>query len=351
MARFPEAGKIQEDFFKELLFPLCGFRREEVITGPGYGVDVSVVRLPNEMAMALTSDPLTLIPSLGLRESAWLSVHILANDMATTGFAPQYAQFVLNLPDTLTAEDFASYWQYIHEYCEQTGIAITGGHTGQVSGQKTTIAGGGTFITIAPEKDIRTSNGAQPGDAILITKQPAMTAASILAMSFPKTVQNKAGKEVFEKACAAFYQTSSLKDALIAAEESSQITAMHDVTEGGILGALYEMATASHCGMRIHESDLPKGYAQEAVCNIFELDPYRVVGAGSMIIAVKVADKDTVMTRLQQQHIPVIHAGHFTQETEGKMIHTLSGEEKEIHHIGTDPYWSAFFKAYAEGWK
>src|SRR3546814_18921489 len=103
------------------------------------------------MAMAMTSDPLSLIPSLGLEASAWLSVHLMANDMATTGYAPQYAQFVLNLPETLSSADFEAYWQYIHRYCTEIGTAITGGHTGKVAGQNSTVSGGGTMVAIAQE--------------------------------------------------------------------------------------------------------------------------------------------------------------------------------------------------------
>src|SRR5690606_17213236 len=102
----------------------------------------------------LTSDPLSLIPSLGLRESAWLSVQLMANDMATTGFAPMYGQFVLNLPATFSKPDFEAYWQHIHTFCTDIGIAVTGGHTGFIEGQNSTIAGGGTFITIAPKDKV-----------------------------------------------------------------------------------------------------------------------------------------------------------------------------------------------------
>lgn len=70
MNDFPETGKIQNSFFKEKVFPYCGAVRDEVVIGPEYGVDVSIVNLPNGLAMVMTSDPLSLIPTLGLRESA-----------------------------------------------------------------------------------------------------------------------------------------------------------------------------------------------------------------------------------------------------------------------------------------
>ena len=101
-----QPGKIHQHSFEEIILQRCGATRNEVSTGPSFGVDVSVIDLPNGLAMAMTSDPLSLIPSLGLQESAWLSVYLMANDMATTGFAPMYAQFVLNLPAQFSTEDF-----------------------------------------------------------------------------------------------------------------------------------------------------------------------------------------------------------------------------------------------------
>lgn len=211
METFPDTGKIQNNFFKSRVFPYCGAQRGEVVVGPEYGVDVSIVNLNNGLVMAMTSDPLSLIPTLGLRESAWLSVQLMANDMATTGFAPMYAQFVLNLPMSLTAEDFDQYWKYIHEYCNRLGVAITGGHTGRFDGLNSTVSGGGTMITVAPGEDIITSKGASAGDVLIMTKECALISTAILALSFPDTVKDSCGYAFHHQACNLFYETSAVE--------------------------------------------------------------------------------------------------------------------------------------------
>src|SRR5690606_18251654 len=205
-------GKINHAFFEQLIPGSCGYNREEVRVGPKFGVDVSLIDLPGQMTMAVTSDPLTLIPSLGLEESAWLSVQLLANDMSTTGFAPMYGQFVLNLPAGFSENDFKIYWDYIAKFCTDIGLSITGGHTGFIEGQNSTIAGGGTFFTVAPKNQLLVSEGAREGDAILVSKEAALSSTSILAMSFPDTVRSKLGKETYQDACKLFYKTSSLQD-------------------------------------------------------------------------------------------------------------------------------------------
>jgi hydrogenase expression/formation protein HypE len=343
------SGKIDNSGFEGIILPRCGASRNEVLNGPAFGVDVSVIQMPGDLGLALASDPLSLIPTLGLQESAWLSVHLMANDMATTGFAPMYAQMVLNLPPTLSKDDFSTYWNYIHEYCKTIGVAITGGHTGSIEGQNSTIAGAGTMLLTAPLSQIRLSKYAQAGDIIIVTKQCALSSSAILAMSFPQTVRNKLGDEVYQQGCQLFYETSSLTEGLIASTETS-ITAMHDVTEGGVLGAIYEMAVASGNGVKVIDELLPASPVQKSICDLFEIDYRYCVGAGAMIIAVKKEGCEAILQRLTQENIKATVIGEFTEKEKGRIMIKDGVEQNLPYHI-KDAYWDAFFTAHKNGWK
>lgn len=347
------SGKINSTLLQELLQPQCGHPRKEVTTGPAYGVDTSIIDIGNNLGLAVSSDPLSLIPSLGLKESAWLSVHLLVNDMATTGFSPMYAQFVLNLSPEISQKDFELYWGYIHQFCDECGVAITGGHTGQTPGQNSTMPGGGTMFLTAPAGEIITSQGADPGDSIIVTKETALTASSILGMSFPETVKNKLGKEVYDTACENFYRTSSLQDALSASEilrNNFELKAMHDVTEGGVLGGIYEMACASDCGFTIDNEKLPTGETQLQITELFDIDHRLCVGAGSMIMAVKPGCEKKLIDHLQNKSIRATVVGTVTEKEHGFRL-IENGEKKEFTYNEEDPYWNAFFKAINAGWK
>lgn len=348
-----ESGKIAQGTAENIIFGNCGSFRNEVSTGPGFGVDVSVVDLPGGMGLISTSDPLSLIPSLGLQESAWLSVHLMANDMATTGFSPMYAQMVLNLPATLSRNDFKTYWEYIHQFCNEIGVSITGGHTGFIEGQNSTISGGGTFFTVAPKEEILLSKNAKPTDVILVTKQCAISSTSILAMSFPETIINKLGKEVYDEASRMFYETTSLKDGLTAAGteiKHTEVTAMHDVTEGGVLGAIYELVTASGNGAVIYNEQLPLESVQQEISKLFSMDPRYCIGAGSMIITCKKGTEQQVIERLQKENIRCSAVGEVVEKEKGIKLNE-SGEVKELKYIAEDPHWEAFFSAIKKGWK
>lgn len=348
-----KTGKIDEEYFKAHILPNSGFPRKEVKVGPSFGVDVAVIDLDNTLAMALTSDPLTLIPSLGLQESAWLSIHLMANDIATTSFKPMFLQTVLNLPTTISDQQFKEYWHYIDHYCKEIGIAITGGHTGTIEGQNSTISGGGTMITIAPKDKILVSKNASVGDAIIVTKECAMSSVAILAKCFAETVENKLGSEIYEQAKALFYQTSVLKEAEIVNQLNQDtliVNAMHDVTEGGVLGAVYEMAVASNLGVLVHDSRLNISNVAKTVCDLFKIDPRYCIGAGSMVLAVKAEHTAIVLTELHKNSIEATEIGKFVPYENGRKMFE-NNELIDLPYFETDPYWVAFFEAYKNGWK
>lgn len=346
------SGKLTPESFRQFVRPKTGFPRREVLLGPEFGVDTAVIDLGNNLGLAVASDPLSLIPAIGMKASAWLSVHLMANDLATTGFAPMYAQMVLNLPPTLSVDEFREYWTYIDRFCGDLGVAITGGHTGQIEGQNSTISGGGTMLLTAPLDRIINSKGADPGDLIIVTKEAALTSTSLLAMSFPRTVFNELGEEIHKAACDNFYQTSVLPEALLAMqvlEPHHELKAMHDVTEGGILGAVLEMAAASGCCVKVNHEALPLGEAPSRIARLFDIDPRFCVGAGSMIMAVKPGREDILLRHLGASKIRATVVGEFTSRESGNVL-VERGKPKPLSFSGRDPYWAAFFKAYNAQW-
>lgn len=345
-------GKIESAHFAQLIAGRTGRSSERVITGPAFGVDTAVIDLGGGQGLAVSSDPLSLIPGLDLRVSAWLSVHLLANDMATTGFAPQYAQFVYNLPADTGRETLDAYWGHIHRLCDEIGVSITGGHTAKVPGQASTTPGGGTMFLQAPLDRILTADGAQAGDRLVVTKECALVSSALLALSFPETVREQCGKELWKEACDNFERTSVLGEALAASdflEPHSELRAMHDVTEGGVLGGLCELATASGCGFRVEDRRLPLGGATRAVCSVFGIDPRRCVGAGSMIMAVAPECAGDLVSHLQEKSIPAAVVGELTGD-EGVFLLEEEGGEQSFEWEERDPYWAAFFQAMEKGW-
>ncbi len=344
-----DTGKILRSTFEKTIWRQTGAQREEILAGPRYGVDVSVVRLADGLLMATASDPASLIPGLGLAESAWLTVHLTANDLATTGHRPMYAQFVLNLPLSVTDREFQEYWGFIHRYCDQIGVAVTGGHTGKVYGQESTFAGGVTMSLIAD--DVLLSSRMLPGQSLLVTKGSAIAACAILAKSFPSTVSKRLGEPAWKELCDSFWSTSVLQEALVA-YGTGKVSAMHDVTEGGIVGAIAEMCGAAACGAVIMENNLPVSGATRRMASLFGFDPIRSLGSGALLMACGKGDEELLIGRLRDEGIPAWHIGYTTDVAQGvRLSNEITGCNELVTGNKKDVYWNAYTEALKKGWK
>ena len=65
------------------------------------------------------------------------------------------------------------------------------------------------------------------------------------------------------------------------------ISSMHDVTEGGIFGAMWEMAVASGVGLEVDIRKIPIRQETIEICEHFDINPYMLISSGSMLIGTK----------------------------------------------------------------
>lgn len=342
-------GKVNLDFFKQNIGNHCGFHRDEVICYPQFGVDTSVISLGNGKVMISASDPLSYIPNLGARDSALLSIVLTSNDIATSGKPPQYAQMVLNLSDEMEDDDFKAYWFWIHNICREQKISIIGGHTGFVPQQNSTFVGGLTLFSIAEEHQYFTSKSAQIGDWIVMTKEAALVSTAILAKSFPKIVKERLGVSILERTIEKFEQISVLEEALIAAD-CTGVTAMHDATEGGILGAVAEMMIASEKGCELDINRINISDETLKMSQLFDYDIFSSVGAGSLILTINPNNWEELKQKLQKVNINASVIGEVKPNSFGRKI-IDKGSSKSFEMPNSDSYWNAFYNALNKGWK
>jgi hydrogenase expression/formation protein HypE len=353
MTEFPQIGKIGRQYFDDVVYPRLGQKRKEVLVGPKHGCDNAIIEINEREVMAVTTDPLSIIPVLGIEDSAWLTVHLLASDLATSGIAPQYAVFDLNLPVEIASEDFEKYWMAIHEECSRLGIAIVAGHTGKFLGCNYTIVGGGMMFGFAKKDAFVAPTMAAPGDHVIITKGAAIATTGILARVFPETIARNCGNEVQQRSAAFFKSFSVVTDALTAAKVGlggDGVRAMHDATEGGVFGALHEIAAASNCGLRIRKSAIPVAPETIKVCEVFDLDPYVSLSEGTLVIAARPEKVTRILSALHEESITAADIGMFLPISEGMWVESTEGVQP-LPEIKADPYWQAYANAIQKGWK
>jgi hydrogenase maturation factor len=346
-------GKFPPNVMEKIIYPRLGRKSPEILVGPGHGLDNAVVRLGRNQVFIVSADPLSAIPQLGMKDSAWLSVHLLASDLSTCGFPPRFIVTNFSLPPHLKNEQFEEYWNAFHTECEKLGVAILGGHTGRYVGADYTVIGGGVMMTLAPENQYLAASMARPDDHIIMTKGVAVAATGILARVFPETVEKAYGLPFLRKAQGCFYKFSVVEDALTAALvglRDEGVTAMHDVTEGGLLGALYELSEASKVGLEVNINNVLVTKEQKLICDLFGLDPYVTLSEGTLIITVKPKMVQKVLDALNAKGIRGKAIGKILNRKHGRWIRR-NGKLESLKKPTLDPYWKAYWKAYREGWK
>jgi hydrogenase expression/formation protein HypE len=334
------------------IYRRLGAYRRDVIVGPRFGVDNAVVRTGEHRVLVATADPLSYIPSLGVRDSAWLSVNLIASDLATSGLAPQYGIFDFNLPPRMSPTLFADYWRYFHEECRRLGLAVVGGHTGRYQGCDYTIIGAGVMYATGSERQYLTSAMGQPGDDIVLTKGAAIETTAVLARAFPKTVRKAIGDDLFKKARAYLSKVTTITDSLTAITvglRQNGITAMHDATEGGVVAAILELAHASNVGVELELPTIHVSPETEQICRAFRVDPLNSLSEGSLIVACRPVRTAKLMSRLQAAKIDSCVIGRLTRKRVFSGVNS-NGMRRTIRYPRFDPYWRAYWKATSKNW-
>jgi hydrogenase maturation factor len=345
-------GKPNAHYMSQTVYRMTGKKRSEVLKGPQHGLDVSVVRLGKGKVMVATSDPLSYIPQVGPEASAWLSIHLLASDLTTTGFSPEYGLFDFNLPPAMGESQFALFWRAFHNECRKLGISIIGGHTGKYPGIGYSIIGGGVLIATGSEKSYLTSSMAHSGDEVILTKGAAIETTAVLTRTFPRTVKKALGSKLFARAWNYLGKASTVRDALTASSigvRHDGVTAMHDATEGGVIAGMIELASASDLGIIVDLGSIPISEESRALCDQFRIDPLISLSEGSLIIASRPAKTDKILSKLTLAGISSTVVGKLTSKFRGCKAATGKGL-RSLSYPDVDPYWKAYSKGIERGW-
>jgi hydrogenase maturation factor len=346
MAKFPAIGKISAEVFDELIFPHLGAKSSSILVGPQHGVDVGIVTIGNR-AVAFTTDPVFIVPEYGFKRAAWFAIHILVSDVVTSGLQPAFLTIDLNLPLAMNEEEFATIWTTIDKECKKMGIAIIAGHTARYENCNYPMVGGATVIAVGDSDQYVSPRFSRVGDKIIVTKGPAIEAAGIFATMFPQLLKQEFGEKFAKKAAGLFYKMSVVEDALTAVKagiRDNGVSAMHDATECGIWGGLYELAQAAGLGIRIEKEQIVMEECVPEICNFFGIDPYKSISEGTLLISCREHKAERVVELLNKKGIKSSVVGEMVRQQYG-MVLIDGGKEKKLEHPKVDPFWKAFYRA------
>jgi len=302
-----QPGKLAPELLNRLVFPYLGAKRQDVLVRPGIGQDCSVVDLGSELAV-LSSDPIT----ASGHHLGYLAVHVAANDLAAIGAEPVGLLLTLLLPPGTFQDKIEAIMQEIHAAAGSLNMAVLGGHTEFTNAVCQPLAAV-TALGRAPRGRYITAAGGRPGDTLLLTKTAGCEGTAILASDLADKLEAALGADLVRRAQEFIKRISVVPEGRIAATHGA--SAMHDVTEGGVLGAVAELATASSCGAELWAEKVPLAPETAAICEVLGLNPLGLIGSGSLLIASSAPE--AVAAALSAHGIPVAPIGRLLAPEDG----------------------------------
>lgn len=318
----PDTGKINRQFFQEVIASRLGASRSDVVKGPTHGVDFGVIDVGGS-ALAVATDPISVLPQLGFERAGAFAIQFILTDVAVSGLTPSHLAVSFSLPPEMTDEQFEAVWTAIDRECRDLGVAVTTGHTARYEGCSFPWVGHGTAMAVGDHEEIIYPDGAEPGDTLLVTKGPGVEAVGLLSTLFPDQIP--VDESTLAAAQARLDETGAVRDAEAGAAVDS-VSAIHDATEGGLLGAFHEMAASAGVRFRIDTSRIPIQPGVRETADALDMDPWRATSSGTLVIAVDSGKTESVTERLNSRGTPVGIAGHVER-----------GEGVVVDGVRTDP--------------
>lgn len=302
-----EIGKIPPETLNRIILnPINNFaiKRDDVYLRPKTGEDCSAITFGEQLCV-VSADPIT-----GAEQDiGYIAVHINCNDIASSGAEPIGILLTILLPEGSTEQTLSDIMAGAYEAAKEVGIEILGGHT-----EVTTIVNkpviSAAVIGKTNKNHFIATGGAKVGQDVIMTKCAGLEGTVILAKEYENKLSDKIERTLLQKAKSMRGFLSVMKESRIARELGA--TAMHDVTEGGVLGAVWEIADCSGTGITVELDKIPVKEETKAICEAGHISPYELISSGSMMITAFEGQK--IVEALQKEGIESAIIGKITQK-------------------------------------
>lgn len=303
-------GKLPPGLLQEHVLTRVGVQRPEVLVPAALGEDAAIIDLDGDLC-AVAVDPIT---GAGT-DVGWLAVHVSCNDVAAHGAEPVAVLLCVMVPPELGVGAVKDIMAGARDAAEEVKVQIAGGHTELTPGLIQPIVTA-TAVGRAPRHGYLTTGSLKPGDSIVMTKTAGLEGTAIFAADYASVLEQQLGPEVIAEARSLGSRISIVPEARIGARHGA--TAMHDATEGGVLGAVWEMAEAAGTGLEIWIDRIPVHPATEAVCRSLEADPMRLIASGVLLMGVHPDNEGELLQALDRAGVTGAVIGRAAHMEEGR---------------------------------
>ncbi len=321
-----EIGKLTNEQLNNYIFKNIDLKRREVLHGGGIGADTAVMDFGGDLIVAST-DPITgADKNLGI-----LSINVSINDIACQGAEPVGVLLSVLIPPDADLEQLNELVVEANEECNKLNLDIIGGHT-EVTDAVNKIIITATAIGRVKKENLLDYTKIEVGDVVAISKHIAIEGSSIIYSSKKDEVKDILTESEIDELEHSVNLLSVLEESEIAVKYG--VRHMHDITEGGVYGALTETSKLIEKNIVVNKDDIPVKASTLKIAKHFKLDVYRLISSGSMIFIMPEKNFNNFKEECKSRKILVTKVGKIK---EGENLTVVSSEgEMVLSEISPD---------------
>ncbi len=320
-----EIGKLPNEILEKIVISNIKTKRKEILVGAAIGKDSAIVDFGEEVCV-MSTDPIT----GATKDLGSLAVHVSCNDVATSGAEPLGVLLTILVPPETAIEDIENIMIDASKAAEEINIEIMGGHTEITDGVNRIIISS-TVIGKQKKDKLPNIKDIKVGDKVMVTKWVGIEGTAIIAKELNDKLKDKIGEEKLIEAQNLGNMISVVREGIICGQIG--VKYMHDITEGGIFGAVWEASKAINKGIKIKEDLIPVNTITREIGTLLNIDIYRLISSGSMLI---IAGEDKVSKINEELSRNGIKSTVIGEVIESKILLEKSGHTIEIEPPSSD---------------
>lgn len=326
-------GKLDSDLLQQVVIDSITYKRDEVKIRAGVGEDCAVIDF-GPYDCVVSTDPIT----ASVKDIGRLSIHISCNDIASNGVEPLGITLALMLPVGTTIEDVREIMEQAGDAAREAGVEIVGGHT-EVTAAVNQPVIVSTAFGRATADSYRSVADMVPGDYILMTKTAGLEGTGIIATDLEDQLKGYLTEEEIAHAKSLLSDVSVIKEGVAAGKIGTH--GMHDITEGGVLGAVWEICQMGGCGVQLEEKDIKVDPVTVKISKKYDIDWERLISSGSMLIVAPEDKKDEIIKAVEEEGVEIGVIGRVKEPEYGLKIRLVDGTMDVIDPPAADQLYKA----------
>ena len=244
---------------------------------------------------------------------AALAVKRVCNSLAASGAKPAAVTVQVMLAEFAEEKELKDKIQEVLAACEEAGVVLANGHT-QISSFITEPVISVTAIGSAPA--IMTLEETVYGSDLVMTKSAGLAGAVLLAKHYRENLHERYTYSFIDKAAVRAAEISVLPE--IKVLQGMGIRHMHDVAEGGVFGAVWELCERLSAGVELDLKKIPICQETVEICEYFDVNPYQLKGDGALLFLTH--DSTAVIKTLKEAGISAAVIGRMKEGNDRILI-------------------------------